>query len=96
MYREGTRVNGRGFALLFLPNGSGLSRLGISVHGKLRGVVRRNRIKRIIRESFRLHRDMFPESCDIVVTVNPYFTVDTSASFLAALEVLRLAPKRTL
>lgn len=67
-------MQGRGFSLLSLANGRDDSRLGISVHRLIRGAVRRNRIKRMFREVFRLHRDLFPPSCDIVITVRPDFS----------------------
>ncbi|MCI5133865.1 MAG: ribonuclease P protein component [Candidatus Electrothrix sp. AW2] len=47
------------------------SRLGISVPRKVGNAVQRNRIKRIIREAFRLHREVFPEQSDIVFAVRP-------------------------
>lgn len=74
MYRQGRRLHGAGFSLLFLSNDLPASRLGISVHRLIRGAVRRNRIKRMFREVFRLHRDTFPPSCDIVITVRPDFS----------------------
>ena len=49
------------------------SRLGISVPRKVGNAVQRNRIKRIIREAFRLHRDIFPQRSDIVFAVRPGF-----------------------
>lgn len=74
VYRKGNRLKGQGFSLIFLTNDFSHSRLGISVHRLIRGAVHRNRIKRIIREVFRLHFDLFPESCDIVFTVAPGFS----------------------
>lgn len=75
VYRQGSRLRGQGFSLVFLANDLPYSRLGISVHRMIRGAVRRNRIKRIVRESYRLHRDLFPISCDIVFTVAPGFSI---------------------
>ena len=73
VYRKGRRLPGAGFSLVCLANGLNGSRLGISVHRLLRGSVRRNRIKRMFREVFLLHREIFPSCCDIVVTVRPDF-----------------------
>ena len=66
-------MHGRGFALVCLANESSTSRLGISVHRKIRGAVKRNRIKRIIRESFRLEREQYPAGADIVFAVRQDF-----------------------
>ena len=80
VYRNGRRLKGAGFSLVYLTNGLSENRLGISVHRMLRGVVRRNRIKRIVREVFRRHRDLFPPSSDIVFTVGPYFKLNSTGS----------------
>jgi ribonuclease P protein component len=63
----------KGFTLICCAGKKGGSRIGISVHGKIRGAVKRNRIKRIIRESFRLQRDLYPSDSDIVFAVRPDF-----------------------
>jgi ribonuclease P protein component len=55
VYASGRRLRGNQFSLVYLPNQLGENRLGISVHGE-KSAVRRNRIKRIIREFFRQHR----------------------------------------
>ncbi len=73
VYSRGKRLHGNGYTLICLDNGSVDSRLGISVHRKIRGAVKRNRIKRIIRESFRLQRQQYPQGCDIVFAVRPDF-----------------------
>lgn len=85
VYQQGKRLKGNGFSLIFLANDHGCSRLGISIHRMLRGSVQRNRIKRIIREVFRLHRDTFPQASDIVVTVAPHFRLLTYDSFRQAM-----------
>ncbi|MCL2340337.1 MAG: ribonuclease P protein component [Proteobacteria bacterium] len=77
VYRSGRRLKGEGFGLIFLANALAYNRLGISVHRKAGNAVRRNRIKRLIREVFRLHRDQFPPAADIVLTVRPEFAIDT-------------------
>jgi ribonuclease P protein component len=42
-------------------------RLGLTVSRKVGPAVRRNRIKRLLRECFRLERELFPERADVVV-----------------------------
>ena len=76
VYSGGNRLHGDGFTLICKPNFSNESRLGISVHRKIRGAVKRNRIKRIIRESFRLYREQYPHSMDIVFAVRPGFSLN--------------------
>jgi ribonuclease P protein component len=74
VYSKGKRLHGEGFTLICQPNPTGASRLGISVHRKIRGAVKRNRLKRIIRESFRLWQKHYPAGADIVFAVRPDFS----------------------
>jgi len=74
--------------MIFLPNEESYNRLGISVHRKTGNAVRRNRIKRLIRESFRLNRDQLPPSCDIVFTVRPGFAINSLVDMQA--DVIRI------
>ena len=55
-----------------LPNDLGHPRLGMSVNRKVGTAVRRNRIRRLIRESFRLLQHDFPQGYDVVVVVRPH------------------------
>lgn len=74
VYSRGKRLHGNGYTLICMDNGSAINRLGISVHRKIRGAAKRNRIKRIIRESFRLQREQYPSGADIVFAVRTDFT----------------------
>lgn len=76
VYRNGKRLRGKEFSLIFMPNGLNTSRLGISVHGVKRAVAR-NRIKRIIREFYRLNRQFISPSSDIVIAVRKDFPPDS-------------------
>ncbi|MEW6427982.1 MAG: ribonuclease P protein component [Thermodesulfobacteriota bacterium] len=61
VYANGRRLRGRNFTLIWVANDCGESRLGISVHG-FKSAVRRNRVKRLIREFFRRNRPFFQEA----------------------------------
>ena len=49
------------------PNRSAANRIGITVSKKLGGAVVRNRVRRRLREVYRLHEDRFLPGFDIVV-----------------------------
>jgi ribonuclease P protein component len=93
VYRSGARLYGKGFTLVYLreeqsDNRLSGSRLGISVPRKVGNAVRRNRIKRIVREAFRLHREVFPQGSDIVFAVRPGFPLTGMQAVRDAVAVL--------
>jgi ribonuclease P protein component len=49
------------------PNGLPHLRLGLSVSRKVGGAVRRNRLRRLFREAFRLTRHLMPAGLDLVL-----------------------------
>jgi ribonuclease P protein component len=84
VYGKGNRLHGQGFSLIWCKNSLSWNRLGISVPKKTGRAVDRNRIKRIIREAFRLHRQDFPARSDIVITVRPGFALHSPAEVTAS------------
>ncbi|MFC1829944.1 ribonuclease P protein component [Thermodesulfobacteriota bacterium] len=56
MAKFGKRVHGKHFVAVFCPSRVARTRLGITVSKKVGPAVKRNRIKRITREYFRLNR----------------------------------------
>jgi len=63
---RGRRIHTSHFLIVVEPNALQNTRLGITVTKKVGSAVRRNRIKRVVREVFRRNRQLFPPSHDLV------------------------------
>jgi ribonuclease P protein component len=72
--RSGIKFTDGIFLAVILTNDVGLSRLGIAVPKRVGNAVTRNRIKRLIRETFRLNRESIGASIDLLIVVRrpPY------------------------
>ena len=64
---EGRRVHTPHFILVVLPATDTRLRLGVTVSRRVGDSVRRNRVKRLVREVFRRNRGLFPPASDVVV-----------------------------
>ena len=64
---RGRRVHTRSFVVLIAAAKSPRARLGLTVSRRAGNAVRRNRLKRLVREVFRQHRELFPARADVVV-----------------------------
>lgn len=64
--RNGKGHNTRYFKIFISSNQAKKQRLGITTSRKIGAAAERNRIKRLLREFFRLHKKYFPPSSDIL------------------------------
>ena len=65
---HGRRYYTKNFSVIIRENGRDITRLGITASKKVGNSVKRNRIKRLIREFFRLNKHKFPKGYDVVIT----------------------------
>jgi ribonuclease P protein component len=75
---QGRRVYTESFVLMVRGGDDAYApaRLGLTVSQKVGGAVRRNRVKRLVREVFRRERGLFPRGAEIVVIAKPGTTID--------------------
>ncbi len=90
VYREGRRRSSREFTIFIRPNGLQLSRFGWSIKKALGSAVRRNRIRRRLREILRLHRQEISPGWDIVI--HPRSSAATADFSELTQELLKLIP----
>ena len=88
LYASGRRLGAEPFTAIVRPNQLGTARLGMSIAARvLRRAVQRNRVRRLIRESFRQRCGQLP-ALDIVVGVRGGVQAASSARLREALERL--------
>ena len=67
MQDGGRKIHTDSFLVFVSPQSApGPTRMGVTASRKLGGAVRRNRVKRLVREAFRRHKLLFPTGLDIV------------------------------
>ena len=90
LYRSGKNAANRYLVLYCRGNGSKGNRIGITVNAKLAHAVHRNRVRRQLREIYRLHEQEFQPGHDLVVVVRsraivaPYGKLEEAYLALAA------------
>ncbi len=91
VYKNGKSYANKYLVMYVLENDKDKNRLGISVSKKVGNSVVRHKITRLIRESYRLHENIFNSGLDIVVIARKsastvsYFEIEGALLHLAKL-----------
>lgn len=93
IYKRGSKNSSRFFTTISCGNSLGTKRLGITVTKKTGNAVRRNRMKRLIREFFRRNKNLFPENHDVVIMAKK--NIPHLSYWEAAEELTKLLMRRT-
>ena len=83
--QHGKKVQNLHFLAYYSPNNENASRLGITVTKRIGNAVTRNRIKRLVREDFRLNHKEVQPYLDINVIAKKNAVAETSATIFHSL-----------
>lgn len=85
VWKGGRKIHASHFLIIILQKNCGPTRLGLTVSRKIGGAVTRNRVKRQLREYFRLSYDVLPSSVDLLIVAKK--GAESLSSELIALEL---------
>ena len=84
VYKKGKSFANKYLVMYVLKNDLPYNRIGISVSKKVGNSVVRHRLTRLVRESYRLHEDIFNSGLDIVIVVRKDAALMTYAKIESA------------
>ena len=84
VYNKGKYYTNKYLVMYVLENDLSFNRVGISVSKKVGNSVVRHRLTRLVRESYRLHEEIFNNGLDIVVVVRKDAALMTYAKIESA------------
>ena len=91
VYKSGKSFANKYLVMYVKENGLDINRIGISVSKKVGNSVVRHRVTRLVRESYRLHENVFNSGLDIVIVARPgaatvsYFEIESALLHLGRL-----------
>lgn len=71
VYKNGKSYANKYLIMYVKENGTDRNRIGISVSKKVGNSVVRHRVTRLVRESYRLHENIFNSGLDMVIIARP-------------------------
>lgn len=97
VYKKGRFRANKYLVMYVKENGLGINRVGISVSKKVGNSVVRHHVTRLLRESYRLHENIFNSGLDIVVVARKgaadvgYYEIESALLHLAKLhEIIKV------
>ncbi|MCT4612974.1 MAG: ribonuclease P protein component [Clostridia bacterium] len=94
LYNVGKSAANRNLIIYYKENNENINRLGISVSKKVGNSPIRHRVKRLIKESYRLHEDEIMIGFDIIIiarqSMNGLSYKDTESSLIHLLKLVKL------
>ena len=85
----GRKIASRNFLIVYRSTGNAPPRLGITVSRKVGNAVVRNRLKRFLREFFRLHKELFASADFNIIARQGAAPLDTSSIRRELADLLR-------
>ena len=85
VYKNGKYYANKYLVMYVLENELSVNRIGISVSKKVGNSVVRHRMTRLVRESYRLHEEMFDSGLDIVIVIRKDAALMTYAKIESAI-----------
>lgn len=88
--RKGKRIKNRYVTVIYSSGSMGKCRLGLTVTKKIGNSVQRNRLKRCVREFFRINKSRFKYNWDInIIPNNEAVYLNSEKIFLNLLEIFK-------
>lgn len=94
IYERGLRIGDACLALIALANEDSRTRLGLAVSKRCGNSVRRNRLKRRLREAFRLSRAELPTGLDLVIQPRANTPIQLAALRQSLISLTKRAAKK--